>query len=103
MVPRDTVRPISAWPSSCVTGLSFLPANSRGAVASSDWPMAVSATATGAMTCEARVTGCNGLGGCRMASASGSPLSVGTMRLSIQSVTLKNMATTQKAATPQRT
>ena len=65
--------------------------------------MAVSATATGAMTCEARVTGCKGFDGCRMATASGSPLSVGTKRLSAQSVTLKNMTTTQKAATPQRT
>ncbi len=50
--PRDTVRPISARSSSLAIGLSFLPANSRGAVASSRSRMALSATATGATAVE---------------------------------------------------
>lgn len=59
-----------------------MPAKSRGAAASSELPMAVSATATGAMTWEARVTGCKAFGGCKIASASGNPLSAGMKRLS---------------------
>jgi hypothetical protein len=103
IVPRETVSPISAWPSSCVTGLSFLPANSRGVAVSSVWPIAASETATGAMTWEARVTGCNGGGGFMMASASGKPLSDGgKKRLIAHKVAAKRRPATQAAARPQR-
>ena len=49
-VPRPTVMPISAFDSRLLTGLSFLPASSRGAAASRLRRMAASATATGAIT-----------------------------------------------------
>ena len=48
--PRATVMPISAFDSRLLTGLSFLPASSRGAAASMLRRMAPSATATGAIT-----------------------------------------------------
>ena len=69
--PRDTCKPISALSSSWLTGLSFLPAKSRGAVASSRLRMALSATATGATTCEVRDIGGSGGGGGRVAKAGG--------------------------------
>ena len=50
MAPRATVMPISAFDSRLLTALSFLPASSRGAAASMLLRMAVSATATGAIT-----------------------------------------------------
>jgi hypothetical protein len=48
--PRATMMPISAFDSRLLTGLSSLPASSRGAAASRLRLMALSATATGAIT-----------------------------------------------------
>ena len=48
--PRETVMPMSAFDSSLLTGLSFLPANSRGAAPLRLWRSATSDTATGAIT-----------------------------------------------------
>ena len=52
--PRTAVQPISAFCSTCDTGLSDLPAKSRGAARSAVSRMAESATATGATTIELR-------------------------------------------------
>ncbi len=48
--PRETVMPMSAFDSRLLTGLAFCPMSSRGAAASRLARMAVSATATGAIT-----------------------------------------------------
>ena len=57
---RATVKPISAFESALLSGLSGLPARSRGAARSSISRIAGSATATGAMMTEERVTGGSG-------------------------------------------
>jgi hypothetical protein len=102
IVPRVTVRPISAWRSSCVTGLSFFPANSRGVSASTARAMAVSATATGATTRDVCVTGCKAGGGCMIAIASGNPLSSGASRLKATRAANKPIATMQAPPTARR-
>ncbi len=58
--PRASVQPISALLSSSVSGLSRLPARSRGACCSIVSRMAVSATAIGAVTFDTRVAGRSG-------------------------------------------
>ena len=57
---RATVKPISAFESTLLSGLSGLPVRSRGAARSSASRIAGSATATGAMMIEERVAGGSG-------------------------------------------
>ena len=98
MVPRATVMPISALDSRLETGLSFLPTRSRGAAASMLARMAVSATATGAITYDARVTGCSAGSAGRLATARlASLFSTGKKWSSVHKVAAKKMATMQTA------
>ena len=87
--------PISAFDNRLLTGLSFLPASSRGAAASMLRWMALSATTTGAITYEERVTACSGGGGCSVAIAVSRPPSVGNRRSSAHSVAAKKAPTMQ--------